>query len=236
MAAAEIEIAQVSKEVSQTQSDEAMETREKSKRWEKFREKRKDQSIQISKAKTTKKRKLSEAERAAHGKLPLELLAREWLNEQNASNETRCYMVEKLLPTLVIGLEKLLNEVSMRGLEDYKLPSDDFNPVNFIAQHLMRNNPRYSNFAETHPYCRTMREVSEELKKMAYAIDENKLAELKSRTKVRREERDRHETMKVAEEKRRHGLIKEAYLQWMLKSEEEGISIGEVCTLSTCCY
>ena len=62
-----------------------------------------------------------------------------------------CYMVEKLLPTLVVGMEKLLNEVSVRGLEDYKLPSDDFNPLNFIAQHLMRNNPRYSNFAEAHP-------------------------------------------------------------------------------------
>ena len=91
----------------------------------------------------------------------------------------------------------------------------------------MRSNPRYSNFAEAHPYCRTMRDVSEQLKKMAHAIDQNKLAELREQTKLRREERDGHEAMKDAEEKRRRGLIKEAFLQWMLQAEEE-ISIEEV--------
>ena len=220
-------VADVSKLLDDSQPDVVMNSREKERRWKVFREKRKEKSVLISKAKATKKRKLTEVERATHSKVPLELLAREWLNEQNASNETRSYMVEKLLPTLVIGLEKLLDEVSIRGLEDSTLPQADFNPVNFIAQYLMRNNPRYSNFAEAHPYCRTMRQVSEELKKVAYAIDENRLAELRSSTKLRREERDRHEAMKVAEEKRRRGLIKDAYLQWMLQSEE-GISVAEV--------
>lgn len=215
------------KQVEDFQPDVVINSWEKERRWEVFREKRKEKSVLISKAKATKKRKLTEAERAAHSKVPLELLAREWLNEQNANNETRGYMVEKLLPTLVIGLEKLLDEVSTRGLQDSRLPQADFNPVNFIAQYLMRNNPCYSNFAEAHPYCRTMRQVSEELKKMAYAIDENRLAELRSSTKLRREERDRHEAMKVDEEKRRRGLIKDVYLQWMLRSEE-GIFVAEV--------
>ena len=204
-----------------------LDSQERETRWEKFRESRRDKSIKIAKAKISKKRKLSEAEKVAHSKVPLELLAREWLNEQNASNETQWYMVETLLPTLVIGLEKLLDEVSMRGLEDTTEPQPDFNPLNFIAQYLMRNNPRYSNTTEAHPYSRTMREVSEQLKKMASAIDENKLAELREQTKQRREERDRCELMKDAEEMRRRGLIKEAFLQWMLKSEEE-VSIGEV--------
>lgn len=218
---------QMSKESSQIQQAEVLDSWEKERRWEMFRESRKDKSIKISKARTAKKRKLSEVERTAHNKVPLELLAREWLNEQNASNETRSYLVETLLPTLVTGLEKLLDEVSMRGLEDCQEQQANFNPLNFVAQYLMRNNPRYSNFAEAHPYCRTMHEVSEELKKMAYAIDENKLAGLRSQTKLRREERERHEAMKIAEEKRRRGLIREAFLQWMLKSEDE-ISVGEV--------
>ena len=225
---ASVEVEEMSSE--QAAVREGMDSRERERRREKFREDRKVKSVQISKAKAAKKRKITEAERAAHGKVPLELLAREWLNEQNATSETRCYMVEKLLPTLVIGLEKLLDEVSSRGLEEYRLQQADFNPVNFIAQYLMRNNPRYSNFAEAHPYCRTMREVSERLKKMAYAIDENKLAELKSQTRQRREERDRDEAAKTAEKKRRHGLVRDAYLQWMVKSED-GISIGEVCTM-----
>lgn len=204
-----------------------LDSREKEKRWERFRENRKEQSTKISKAKISRKRKLTEAEKAAHGQVPLELLAREWLNEQNAGNETRWYMVETLLPTLVIGLEKLLDEVSMRGLENTADQQADFNPVNYIAQYLMRNNPRYSNSAEAHPYSRTMRDVSEQLKKIVHAIDENKLAELREQTKLRREERDRHEAMKATEEKRRRGLIKEAFLQWMLQSEEE-VSVGEV--------
>ena len=211
----------------EAQHDEVVESREKQKRWEIFRERRKVKSVQISNAKAAKKRKLTEAERAAHSKVPLELLAREWLDEQNASNETRSYVVEKLLPTLVIGLEKLLDEVSMRGLEDCKTQQADFNPVNFIAQYLMRNNPRYSNFAEAHPYCRMMREVSEELKKMAYAIDENRLAELREKTKLQREERDRDEAVKAAEEKRRRDLIKDAYFNWVVRPEE-GISNEEV--------
>ena len=201
--------------------------REKEKRWERFRENRKNQSTKISKAKISRKKNLTEAEKAAHGKVPLELLAREWLYEQNAGTEMRWYMVETLLPTLVIGLEKLLDEVSMRGLENTTEQQADFNPVNYIAQYLMRNNPRYSNSAEAHPYCSTMRDVSEQLKKIAQAIDEKKLAELRAQTKLRREGRDRLEATKAAEEERRRGLIKEAFLQWMLQSEEE-ISIGEV--------
>ena len=50
-------------------------------------------------------------------------------------------------------------QVSLRGLEETEGPHPDFNPVNYLAQYLMRNNPRYSNFAEAHPYCRSMKEV-----------------------------------------------------------------------------
>ena len=51
-------------------------------------------------------------------------------------------------------------QVSLRSLEEADRHNPDFNPVNYLAQYLMRNNPRYSNFAEAHPYCRSMKEVS----------------------------------------------------------------------------
>lgn len=44
--------------------------------------------------------------------IPLELLAREWLNQQDAGPETKAYLVERLLPTLIMGLETLLTKVS----------------------------------------------------------------------------------------------------------------------------
>ena len=49
--------------------------------------------------------------------------------------------------------------MSLRSLEESEGHNPDFNPVNYLAQYLMRNNPRYSNFAEAHPYCRSMKEV-----------------------------------------------------------------------------
>lgn len=46
--------------------------------------------------------------------LPLELLAEEWLREEYGDVATKTYLMDKLLPTLILGLEKLLTEVSMQ--------------------------------------------------------------------------------------------------------------------------
>ena len=82
-------------------------------RWEAFRERRTDAYEKISRRAAVRKRlsELSPQERMVHRSMPLELLAREWLNEQRASIENRAYLVDKVLPTLVIGVEKLLDEV-----------------------------------------------------------------------------------------------------------------------------
>lgn len=173
------------------------------------------------------KRKLSEDEREAASKVPLEMLAREWLNDHRATLDTRSYLVEKLLPTLVVGLEKLLREVTSRDLVENMEQQQDFNPVNFVAQHLMRNNPRYSNFAEAHPYCSTMKQVGEELKRVAYSLDENKLAELKTRSKQRCQVREEAESRKTGEESRRTELSKGVYVKWLVPKEET-VGVNEV--------
>lgn len=82
-------------------------------RWNNFRELRHDAYKKLSNARAARRRQceLTQREKVAHRGVPLELLAREWLNEQNSSAETRAYLVDKLLPTLVVGLEKLLTEV-----------------------------------------------------------------------------------------------------------------------------
>lgn len=108
-------------------------------------------------------------------KIPTELLARDWMNVIEATLETRSYLVEKLMPTLILGVEKLLNEADKRGLADGRDGRDpNFNPINYLAQYLMRNNPRYSNFSEASPYVRSLREVTEELKKELYNIEDNR--------------------------------------------------------------
>ena len=113
-----------------------------------------------------------EARRIAR-KIPMEILAKDWLSDSKATIETRAFLVDKLLPTLVLGVEKLLMEVDRQDLAEKPLAAS-FNPVNFLAQYLMRNNPRYSNFSEASPYIRGLREIGEELRKQLFDVEENK--------------------------------------------------------------
>ena len=55
----------------------------------------------------------------------------------------------------------------------------NFNPINFLAQYLMRNNPKYNNQNETSHYVRSMREVYQELRDQMFEIQGNKLVYLK---------------------------------------------------------
>lgn len=192
--------------------------------------------VSASRAVRRKQSELTQQERAAQRHVPLELLASEWLTEQRAGFDTRAYLAENLLPTLVLGAEKLLTEVSLRGIAECEETQPDFNPVNYLAQYLMRNNPRYSNFAEAHPYCRTMHEVTEKLKRMAVSVDENKLAGLKAHMRQRREERERREAVQTQEEGRRESVLKEVFTRWSPEGKEEVClrQVGGTLLLHTC--
>ncbi len=107
-------------------------------------------------------------------RVPIELLALEWLNEIEASIETRAYLVENFLPILVLGCEKVLKEANKRELVvDNKLDLN-YNPINYLAQFLMRNNPKYNNNNETSSYLHTMRQVYHELREKMFAYQDNK--------------------------------------------------------------
>lgn len=82
-------------------------------------------------------------------------------------------MVENILPTLILGLEKLLVEADRRNLTENASDDPNFNPINYVAQYLMRNNPRYSNFSEASPYVKSLREVGEALKAQIFQLEDN---------------------------------------------------------------
>lgn len=144
-------------------------------RWKRFHEQRVLE--RFKERKELKKRKIEslkeEKEKLAR-KIPVDTLAREWLNTNEVTVDARAYLLERLLPTLILGIEKLLTEAERRGLTYKNESSPDFNPLNYLAQYLMRNNPRYSNFPEASPYIRGLREVTEELKTHVFSFEDNR--------------------------------------------------------------
>lgn len=146
--------------------------------------------------------------------VPLDVLARDWLNDNEITSDARVYLVENLLPTLILGVEKLLNEVEKRDLADSEGFCPDFNPIDYLAQFLMRNNPRYSNFAEASPYAKGIRKVVEDLKKEVFSMENNKLAKLKADAKKRREAREKEEHQKNMENRRRSIAVEEQFPEW----------------------
>lgn len=146
--------------------------------------------------------------------VPFDVLAKDWLNDNEITSEVRIYLLENLLPTLILGVEKLLSEVEKRDLALSEGFCPTFNPIDFLAQFLMRNNPRFSNFAEASPYAKGIRKVVEDLKKEVFSLEDNKLAKLKAEAKKRREAREKEEHKKNLENRRRSIAMEEQFPEW----------------------
>lgn len=151
--------------------------------------------------------------------LPIDLLAKEWLNLAKPSIDSRLYLLEQVLPPAILGVEKLCTEVSRRGLENSSTLTPGFNPINYLAQYMMRNNPRYSNFPEASPYMRGLRQIANELREQVSSMEENKLFRLKAEARRRREERECQEAMEREREAEKRRLLEEVFDNWVIHEE-----------------
>ncbi|XP_051891912.1 EF-hand calcium-binding domain-containing protein 5-like [Pristis pectinata] len=173
-------------------------------------------NIQEQKTVILQKRKNEKAN--LEKKIPMDLLAKEWFNENKVTVQTHIYLLEKLLPTLILGLESLLKEVEKRHLTILERPHPYFNPINFLAQFLMRNNPCHRNIPEDDSYLLGLQHVTQDLKNHLTDIKDNRLFYLKVETKQRQRKREQQEKIYAANQEQRREKLRVHFREWMLST------------------
>ncbi|CAH8492099.1 unnamed protein product [Heterobilharzia americana] len=148
-------------------------------------------------------------------KTPIDMLSLEWLNSEPRTIETRVYLINNLLPQVILGLEFILKEAYHRGLitndildeTNYHVGLDrNFNPINRLAEYLMRNNHKYDHFNELSPYVRGLRNTVAKLQNEIFMRSENQLAQLKLTSNTKRIE-EKQKTIQINEENNRRMKI-----------------------------
>ncbi|XP_050765162.1 EF-hand calcium-binding domain-containing protein 5 [Gymnogyps californianus] len=122
-------------------------------------------------------------------------LSKEWFSEEKESLGTRIYLLDKLLPTLIPGVEKLLMEVERKNVLAPDKEPTKFNPIGFLGEYLMRHNPQYSISTKPGPYLRGMKMVVEELKTEMPGTTSERLARMKAEAKNKRKDREQVDNM-----------------------------------------
>lgn len=142
--------------------------------------------------------------------VPLDILAADWLNDTALDTRTRVYLVESCLGHVILALEKLLREAEKRGVLSLDADADDagaakFNAINFLAQQLMRSNPRFTQLSDNSPYAESMRVVERELRDRVYASAGDRAAARQAELERRQEKFEAAQADRVAEAQRRLG-------------------------------
>ncbi|XP_063002851.1 EF-hand calcium-binding domain-containing protein 5 [Elgaria multicarinata webbii] len=162
-----------------------------------FHEKMQPRALKLQELRVEKLHRVKLQEKKVEKKEPADGLSREWFNDESTTLETRAYLLDKLLPTLVPGMEKLLRAAERKkALETAELEPRVLDPINFLGEYLMRHNPSYEISAIPNPYVRGMKAVTEELKTQVPETTMHKLAQMKMLVKEKREKREQVEKIK----------------------------------------
>ncbi|XP_047564983.1 EF-hand calcium-binding domain-containing protein 5 isoform X1 [Lutra lutra] len=157
-----------------------------------------------------------EQEKKAEKKLPSDNLAKEWFNADNMTLNTRAYLLDKLLPTLVPGVEKMLMQVEKKQLWAEVGNTTRFNPINHLGEYLMRNNPYYIKDSEMSGYQRMMRDVTEDLKIHVPNTTGNRISKMKEKIKQKQEQRQCITEVKVQVANTRKQALQEQFSEWIV--------------------
>ncbi|XP_068010616.1 EF-hand calcium-binding domain-containing protein 5 isoform X1 [Melanerpes formicivorus] len=165
-----------------------------------------------------RKVKMIHAQKAEEEKIkkrePCDLLSREWFSEDKESLDTRVYLLDKLLPTLMPGIEKLSMEVEKKNMLAPDQEPVDFNPIHFLGEYLMRHNPLRGFSPKPSPYLRGMKMVLEELKAEMPGTASERLARMKAEVKSKREAREQLAAMKSKVKEMRKEALAIQFKEW----------------------
>ncbi|CAM4665815.1 unnamed protein product, partial [Lepidochelys olivacea] len=183
---------------------------------ETFYEKVQQRALNLQREKVEKIHVRKAEEEKIKKKEPLDWLSKEWLSEEKMTRDTRAYLLDKLLPTLVPGVEKLLMEVERKKVLETDQDPPKFDPINFLGEYLMRHNPQFDTSAKLDPYKRGMKAVMEELKTQVPDTALNRLARMKSEVKKNREQREQVEKIKSQVAEMRKEALAVQFKEWTL--------------------
>ncbi|XP_023575795.1 EF-hand calcium-binding domain-containing protein 5 [Octodon degus] len=156
-----------------------------------------------------------ELEKKSEKKLPRDNLAKEWFNIESTALSTRAYLLDKLLPTLVPAMEKMLAAQEKNLLTKADVPIK-FDPINYLGECLMRSNPNYIKDPGMSGYQRVMREVTEDLKLHVPETICNRVSKLKEHVKQKRQQREHLHTIKAKVADMRKQALQEQFDEWIL--------------------
>ncbi|XP_032056897.1 EF-hand calcium-binding domain-containing protein 5 [Aythya fuligula] len=165
-----------------------------------------------------KKVKMIQAQKAEEEKVkkrePCDWLCKEWFSDEKESLDTCTYLLDKLLPTLIPGVEKLLMQVERKNVLVPDKEPTKFDPITFLGEYLMRHNPQYDISTKPGPYLRGMKMVTEELKTEMADTAPERLARMKAEAKTKRKEREQVENMKSEQKEMRKEALAIQFKEW----------------------
>ncbi|XP_036051268.1 EF-hand calcium-binding domain-containing protein 5 [Onychomys torridus] len=157
-----------------------------------------------------------EQEKKTAKNLPRDDLAKNWFNIESMTLSPRAYLLDKLLPTLIPGVEQMLMQVEKKKLLSRADIPTKFDPINYLGEYLMRNNTHYIKDPGMSGYQRVMKEVTEKLKIHVPGTISNRVSIMKEKVKQKREQREYISTVKVKVATMRKQALEEQFSEWIL--------------------
>ncbi|XP_044531530.1 EF-hand calcium-binding domain-containing protein 5 [Gracilinanus agilis] len=161
-----------------------------------------------------------EHEKKMAEKFPVDDLANEWLSDDKETLDTQAYLLEKLLPTLMPGVEKMLMEVEKRKLLG-PIKKKTFDPINYLGEYLMRNNPNFQKDLPETGYLKAMKNVTKTMKTKIPNTPDNRVFKIKREVKDNRERRENIERIKTHVGRMRKEALTLQFQEWILDTDRK---------------